>query len=52
VNLVFLEGLPICFVIKLENIQIVNYYTCMLKELLNGNNGVLLILTLNNIHLD
>jgi len=30
-------------VIKLENIQVVNYA----EQLLNGNNGLLLILTLN-----
>jgi len=35
------------FVIKLENVQVVNY----VETLLNGNNGLLLILTLNNTDL-
>jgi len=42
----FLE-LLICFVIKLENIQAVNY----VETLLNWNNGLLLILTPNNTDL-
>ena len=39
--------LLICFVIKLENIQAVNY----VETMMNGNNVLLLILTLNNTDL-
>jgi len=38
-------------VTKLENVQVVNYSVYTLKQLLNGNNGLLLILTLNNTDL-